>query len=283
MKFYIVIPAHNEADVIESTLVSLLEQTLKPKKIIVVDDNSTDQTFNKVTQLAKEHANLEVVKSNSNEQQHLPGAKVVRAFNAGLAYLDQDYDVICKFDADLIFPNNYVQTLSQIFIQNPKCGIAGGFCYIQKGGQWVLENLTNRDHIRGALKAYRKSCFDQINGLTLAMGWDTIDEIKAKYNGWQVVTDQSLIVKHLKPTGITYGKKSKYNQGIAFYRMRYRPLLTFLAAIKLAWRKKSSMYFINCIIGFCKALINKPSFLLSKEEGKFMRKMRFNSLKKQLI
>ncbi len=283
MNFYIVIPAHNEADVIEGTLVSLLEQTLPPKKVIVIDDNSTDQTFNKITELAQKYSNLAVIKNNHEEQEHLPGAKVIRAFNVGLRELDQGYDVLCKFDADLIFPDNYLETLAQIFTQNPNCGIAGGFCYIQKEGEWKLENLTNKDHIRGALKAYRKDCFKDIGGLKLAMGWDTVDEIKAKYNDWKVITDEALVVKHLKPTGITYGKKSKYNQGIAFYCMRYRPLLTLLAALKLAWRKKSALYFLNCIIGFSKATFNKPAFLLNAEEGKFMRRMRYKALKNQLF
>jgi hypothetical protein len=26
---------------------------------------------------------------------------------------------------------------------------------ISKNGEWILENLTDKDHIRGALKAYR--------------------------------------------------------------------------------------------------------------------------------
>ena len=42
MNFYIIIPAHNEASSISLTLDSLLKQTLLPKKIVVVNDNSTD-------------------------------------------------------------------------------------------------------------------------------------------------------------------------------------------------------------------------------------------------
>ncbi len=282
MKIYIVIPAHNEADVIERTLASLLEQTLPAKKIIVVDDNSTDQTYNKVVVLAKTHPSVSIIKNTTTDQQHLPGAKVVRAFNKAITQLDQEYDLICKFDADLIFPENYLATIAKAFNTNPKCGIAGGFCYIEKDKAWVLENLTNQDHIRGALKAYRKACFTAIGGLTPAMGWDTIDEIKAKYNAWEVITDPSLKVKHLKPTGTTYGKKSKYNQGIAFYQMRYRPLLTFLAALKLGWRKKSALYFINCCLGFGKASLQNKPFLLTKLEGKFMRRLRYKAIKNKL-
>ena len=44
MKYYIVIPAHNEERFIKQTLDSLVSQTTLPSKVIVVDDNSTDAT-----------------------------------------------------------------------------------------------------------------------------------------------------------------------------------------------------------------------------------------------
>jgi hypothetical protein len=34
--------------------------------------------------------------------------------------------------------------------------MAGGFAYIEKNGEWILENLTDKDHIRGALKRTAK-------------------------------------------------------------------------------------------------------------------------------
>ena len=42
MNFYIVIPAHNEEKNIAQTLQSIVNQKLKPKKLVVVNDNSSD-------------------------------------------------------------------------------------------------------------------------------------------------------------------------------------------------------------------------------------------------
>ena len=95
--------------------------------------------------------------------------------------IDDNYDIIVKVDADLIFPKNYFETIIKHFESDDRIGMAGGFCYIEKNENWVLENLTDKDHIRGALKAYRKETFKQIGGLKPQMGWDTVDELLCKF------------------------------------------------------------------------------------------------------
>ena len=207
LNFYIIIPAHNEEDCITQTLESLANQTLLPKQVVVVNDNSTDGTKAIIENYISRYSWIQIINSTSSNQ-HLPGSKIINAFYKGYETLDEDYDVICKFDADLIFPENYLETLSMHYNSNSKLGMVSGFCYIKKNENWVLENLTRKDHIRGALKAYKKECFLQIGKLKSSMGWDTVDELLAKYYGWQLLTDESLHVKHLKPTGISYNKAS---------------------------------------------------------------------------
>ncbi|MBP2830987.1 glycosyltransferase family 2 protein [Aquimarina sp. U1-2] len=277
MNIYIVIPAHNEERYISQTLASLVSQTLLPKKIVVVNDHSTDQTAKIIQQFSEQYRFITQVKTVST-QDHMPGSKVIHAFYQGFATLDEHYDIICKFDADLIFPSNYLEQIAKHFKHNPKLGMAGGFCYIKNKDTWILENLTRKDHIRGALKAYRKACFKTINGLKPAMGWDTIDELLAQYHHWQIKTDESLHVKHLKPTGNTYNSKAKYQQGEAFYRMRYGFWLTLIASVKLAVLKKRLHLLFDYMHGFFKAKKSKRSFLVSQQEGKFIRKLRWNTI-----
>ena len=277
MDFYIIIPAHNEADSIGLTLHSMVNQSLKPKRIVVVNDNSTDNTQSIVEGYSQKHINISLV-NNKSTNEHLPGSKIINAFYKGLDTLDANYDVICKFDADLIFPENYLETLSIHFKNNTTLGMAAGFCYIEKNGKWVLENLTNKDHIRGALKAYKKECFLEIGQLKPSMGWDTVDELLAKYYGWDILTDESLQVKHLKPTGISYNKASKYLQGEAMYKMRYGFTITLISAMKLAYKKGSFNLFKDYMAGFFKAKKEKVSFLVSENEGQFIRNLRWKGM-----
>lgn len=281
MDFYIIIPAHNEEDYIGKTLQSLVEQTLLPKQVVVVNDNSTDKTENIVKDFVSKYNWISLVNITSSDK-HLPGSKIIHAFNKGLETLDDNFDIICKFDADLIFPRDYLEVISNHFKANKQLGMASGFCYIEKHGEWILENLTNKDHIRGALKAYKKECFEQIGQLKPSMGWDTVDELLAKYHGWNILTDKTLRVKHLKPTGKSYNKASKYLQGEAMYKMRYGFWITFISAVKLANKKGSFRLFKDYMRGYFKAKSNKVEFLVSKDEGKFIRKLRWKGIYNKL-
>jgi len=282
MDYYIVIPAHNEEAFIALTLESLISQTILPKKVVVVNDNSTDKTAEIVTTFAKENPFITLVNKTS-EAIHLPGSKVIQAFHKGFETLDENYDVIVKLDADLILPNNYFETVLNIFEEDATIGMAGGFAYIEKNGQWILENLTDKDHIRGAFKAYRKACFQQIGNLKPAMGWDTVDELLSKFYGWKVVTDSSLIVKHLKPTGANYNKTARYKQGEAFYTLGYGFLITSIASAKLAMMKKKPLLFLDYIKGFVKAKSAKTPLLVTPEQAKFIRKYRLQKMKEKLF
>lgn len=282
LNFYIIIPAHNEQSSIGLTLDSLANQTLTPKKIIVVNDNSTDNTQDIVEGYTSKYPWIHLVNSISSNE-HLPGSKIINAFYKGFETLDDDYDVICKFDSDLIFPLNYLKQIASHFKTDQRLGMVAGFCYIEKNNEWVLENLTRKDHIRGALKAYRKQCFLEIGKLKTSMGWDTVDELLAKFYGWKILTDESLHVKHLKPTGASYNKASKYLQGEAMYKMRYGILITFISALKLAYKKKSFSLFKDYLAGYFKAKKNKIDFLVTKNEGKFIRNLRWKGMLKKII
>jgi glycosyltransferase involved in cell wall biosynthesis len=282
MNYYIIIPSYNEEKFISLTLQSLVEQTILPDKVVVVNDNSTDKTTEIVLTFSKVYPSISLVNKTSAAI-HLPGSKVIQAFQKGLETVDENYDFIVKADADLIFPINYFETIIKHFKSDEKIGMVGGFAYIEKNGDWILENLTDKDHIRGAFKAYRKECFRQIGGLKPAMGWDTVDELLCKFYNWKVVTDETLKVKHLKPTGANYNKAARYKQGEAFYSLGYGFLITSIASLKLALRKGKPFLFIDYLHGFWKAKAAKKELLVTDEQAKFIRDYRWKKMKEKLF
>lgn len=282
MKYYIIIPAYNEEVFMALTLQSLVDQTVQPTKVIVVNDNSTDSTAEIITEFSQKHPWIQLVNKQSSAV-HLPGSKVIQAFQEGEKHIDENYDILVKIDADLIFPSNYFETIIRHFQTDERIGMVGGFCYIEKNGEFVLENLTDKDHIRGALKAYRKAAFKQIGGLKPAMGWDTVDELLCKFYNWKVVTDQSLHVKHLKPTGANYNKAARYKQGESFYTLGYGFFITLISSAKLAMMKKSPLLFLDYIQGFLKAKKHKTPLLVTAEQAQFIRKYRLQKMKQKLF
>ena len=277
MKIYIVIPAHNEEDYITKTLESLVNQQLKPAQLVVVNDNSTDRTAEIVNDLTQQYAWIQQVHKKSSEE-HLPGAKIVEAFYEGYGVLDEDYDIICKYDADMVFEPNYLLKLSQHFKENNRLGMAAGQCYIKKGNQWAVENLNKEDHIRGSLKAYRKSCFLEMGKIAISIGWDTLDELMAQYHGWELKVDPTLKVKHLKPTGFKYSPGAARLQGVATYRMRLGLILTLIIGLKRAWVKREARIFFSYIKGFLEAKRKGIPFIVDPKQGKFLRNFRWKGI-----
>lgn len=284
MKYVVIIPAYNEAQYIRNTLESIAVQSILPNLVIVVNDNSTDETSAIVKQFSQHYSWLYSVNKDS-QQIHLPGSKVIQAFNFGLNSIKDldDFDIIVKLDADLVLPKEYFEEVLNEFYQNKQVGMVGGVAVIKKNNQWIVENLTDKDHIRGAFKAYRKDCFNQIGGLRPAMGWDTVDELLCRYYNWQIIVRQDLQIKHLKPTGAKYDKTARYKQGEAFYSLHYGFLLTIIASAKLAFMKKRPLLLLDYLIGFLKAKQQKKPYLVNSQQGAFIRKFRWQKIKSKLI
>lgn len=283
MNYYIIIPAHNEEAFIANALQSIIKQTLQPKKVVIVNDNSTDGTENIIDEYV--NSSKIFVKLNSESSQgHMPGSKVVSAFNKGLELVNEDYDFIVKLDADLILPNNYFETISEIFKNNQKVGISGGFIYEKNSkGDWQLNHPMSKRHVRGAFKAYSKQCFKAIGGLRPAMGWDTLDELLAQYHGYEISTIEELKVKHLRPTGNAYNPKAKLLQGKAMYGMGYGLSLTAIASFKMAFKQRKFNTFIDNMRGYFSARKLRMPLLVTKEESIFIRNYRWKGITNKIM
>lgn len=280
MDISIVIPVFNEAIFLEKSLTSLLSQTYLPKEVVVVDDGSTDTSVIIAQKMAQQHSCLRVITSETSSS-HAPGQKVVRAFERGFAALTTDWDIICKFDADIDFPLHYLETLKNAFSNNSSLGMFSGLLTIKKDNAWVLESISNSYHVRGPIKAYSKTCFKAIGGLRPVLGWDTLDELLTLHNGFKVQTDSTLLAKHLRPTGSEYSIKAEKAKGALFYQLGYGLVLGFLASLKWSLQQKGS--FLGVLGGFLSAWISKKPKMVSRDEARFIRKYRWSAILRRLV
>ena len=283
MAYYVVIPAHNEAEFLPKTLQALAGQTLSPKKVVIVNDNSTDDTEKVIDAFIGKNPFF-IKRNRQSSAIHMPGSKVVNTFNYGLDILDDTYDFLVKMDADVVIPPDYFERIAEIFNNNPGVGIAGGFAYEQDtSGAWKRNHPMNTNHVRGAFKSYTSPCFKAIGGLKSAMGWDTVDELLAEFHGFRTYTDEGLKVRHLRPLGAAYNKRAKFLQGEAMYAMRYGLLITLVASLKMAVKLKKPRAFTDNLRGFLAAITNSKPFIVSVEEGRFIRKLRWKRIREKLF
>ena len=277
MKVCIIIPVFNEKDFIKKSVESLINQTIKPAEVIYVNDNSTDNSKNIIKNLISKCEWIRVI-DHKSVQEHVPGSKVIEAFNFGLKNLETQFDIICKFDGDIILPKNYIEKIIEIFNKKEKVGIAGGNLYILKNRKWVYENIAAKTHVRGPIKAYRAECFNDINALKSSIGWDTVDVLLAQKKGWLVYTDKDLIVKHLKPTGQKYSLNSKMLQGESLYKMRFGFILSILSLLKSSLNNYSISRLFFGLMGYFVSFLKQKKFIVTEQEGVFIRSFRWKMI-----
>ena len=275
MKYVIVMPAFNESQRIGDTLQSLTRQTMQPRQLIVVIDNSTDNTAQVVESFAHSYPWIRLL-HHLSQPSHAPGAKVVRAFDAGFKTIQEDFDFVVKMDADLELPPEYFERVSRLFDRDARVGIAGGIYLIENNGQWVQESYADLDHVKGPCKAYRKACFEAIGGLRESVGWDSVDEMLALYHGWKVRTDGQLQVKHLRHRGTETGLvRVMVKIGHSFYRMRYGLFIALISAGKAGLLNRPYVISgIAVLFGFLQAWARRDRFIVDPAEGRFIRRYR---------
>ncbi|AZB08432.1 glycosyltransferase family 2 protein [Chryseobacterium sp. G0162] len=282
MRFLIIIPAHNEEQNLSFTLDSLQQQSSKDFKVVVVNDGSTDGTSDVIRKYTAPDSRFETI--NLQKSEHQPGSKVVHAFKKGLQTQSvDDFHIICKFDADIILPENYLETVEKAFNNNPEYGLVGGLLYVEKDGNWVYEGNSNKHHVRGPMKAYRKECFVQMGGLRETLGWDNIDSILLEHLGWKEVVLPELHVKLIKVKGADYTIRPADYYGRYFYFLGLNRFLAYIASLKEAMKSKSPSFFFDIVKSYegCKA--KKLELKISKEEQKAVNDQRWKMLKKKWL
>lgn len=282
MKFLIIIPAHNEENNLPFTLDALLHQSHTDFKIVIVNDGSADGTPKVIRKYTDTDSRFTAV--HLEKSAHQPGSKVVNAFKNGLQTQDmQAFDIICKFDADIILPENYLETLKDAFQTNPEYGLIGGLLYVEKGGQWVYEGNSNKHHVRGPVKAYRKECFIQMKGIRETLGWDNIDAILLENLGWKEVVLPELHVRLIKVKGSDYTIRPADYYGRYFYFLGLNRFLAYIAASKEAMKSRSANFLMDIIKSYESCRSKKLELKVSKEEQIIINSQRWNMLKKKWL
>lgn len=273
--YIIVSPVKDEERYLESTLDSVLSQTVKPNLWVLVDDGSRDNTPKILASYASRCSWIKVVRVDRDAERR-PSNAEIRAFQTGFETIQHlDYSYIVKLDCDLALPPTYFEDILARFRTDEQLGIASGV-YLEKSkeGQWLPVKMPWY-HASGASKVVRKECFEQIGGFTKFRIWDTADEVRAQMAGWHTRHFEDLQFRHLKYEGSGIGfMKTNALHGEIYYLCGGDP---FFFLLKAAHRTITGKPFLlggfAMIWGYLKAWSSGRGILFSEAEAKFYRRM----------
>lgn len=248
-KYVVITPAHNEQDYIVYAIQSILSQTLKPLRWVIVNDGSTDRTKDIVESYLNKHEFIKLVNLERDGGRNF-GRKAT-AFGRGVNELqDIDYDYIGNLDADILLEPDYFRNIIKKFDAEPTLGIGGGIVYTKVGNKFITSDKT-LDSVGGAVQLFRKQCFEAAGGYIPLQygGIDAAAEIMAKMLGWKVKKFPMYKVFEQRRTGSADISlfRSRVREGHRFYSLGYDHLFFSLRCI---YRAKDRPFIIGSLAAF---------------------------------
>jgi len=280
-RYLLISPCRDEAAYMRQTLESIIAQSVRPTKWVVVDDGSTDDSLRILVSYAARYDWISVVQRPDRGRRSV-GPGVIDAFYAGYNTIEpDDYEFLCKLDLDLRLPPRYFETLIRRMQANVNLGTCSGKSYIEEGGRLLFERHSD-DTSLGMTKFYRVVCFKEIGGFVREVMWDGIDCHLCRMKGWIACSwdEPDLRFVHLRPMGSSqqsvYAGRMRHGFGQYFMgtgflyilasavsRINQRPYL--LGSLAMLWGWLSS------------ALQRKPRFA-DMEFRKFLRRYQWRVL-----
>jgi biofilm PGA synthesis N-glycosyltransferase PgaC len=198
--YVLITPARNEAQFIEQTLQSMVAQTYRPLKWVIVSDGSTDGTDDIVRRYTADHPWIELLRMPERAERHFAGK--VHAFDAGYARVkDLHPDVVGNLDADVSFAPEHFEFLVAKFAEDAQFGVVGA--PFREGSFQYDYRFSNIENVWGGCQLFRRECFEQIGGYLPLKGGsiDHVAVLSARMKGWKTRTFPEKVCIHHRVMG----------------------------------------------------------------------------------
>jgi len=272
LRYALVTPARNEAENIERLIQSVVAQTARPVKWVIVSDGSTDGTDDIVRKHAARHAWIELERRPERAERHF--AAKVEAFNAGYARLKGvDYDLVGSMDADISFDPDFFAFLLGKFAEDPKLGL-GGAPFKEDGLEYDFR-FSSVEHVSGALQLFRRECFEQIGGYIPIKGGgiDVVAVWSARARGWHTRTHTEKFYRHHRKMGTAKDSlwRVKFKDGRKDYALGVHPLWE---VFRTAYQMTKRPFLVGGMalgFGYVLSMVTRPERPIPDELMRFRR------------
>jgi biofilm PGA synthesis N-glycosyltransferase PgaC len=281
-RYILVTPARNEAQFIELTIRSVVAQTARPLKWVIVSDGSTDGTDQIVKKFASEYPWIELVRMQERRERDFAGK--VHAFNAGFARMrDLQYEVIVSLDADISFDSTYFSFLLGKLVTDSTLGLVGT-PFQEASGQTYDYRFVSIEHVSGACQVFRRECFEAIGGYLPVKGGsiDHIAVISARMNGWKTRTFTEKVCLHHREMGTAQRSvlTSRFKLGVKDYAVGNHPLWEVFRAARQMTVPPFAIGGLALATGYFWALLRHMKRPVSRDLMDFHRREQLRRLKK---
>ncbi|MGD8808964.1 MAG: glycosyltransferase family 2 protein [Gammaproteobacteria bacterium] len=287
LSYALITPARNEADLIEGVLKSVIAQTFRPVKWVIVSDGSDDGTDEIVLRYAEGRDWIELLRLPEHRERNF--AAKATAIDAGLERLKGiDYDIVGNLDADVTFGADYFSYLIGKFEELPQLGVAGTH-YTERDGRFhsFHNSRMSADHVNGAVQMFRRECFEQVGGYTPIRGGgiDWVAVTTARMKGWMTRSFGDQIFEHHRPIGTaeTNSIGSRFHYGRKDYFLGGHPLWQLARAGFQMVRKPYVIGGLALFCGYWWSWLTGVERPISKELMQFHRAEQLERLKKMLF
>jgi biofilm PGA synthesis N-glycosyltransferase PgaC len=273
-RYVLITPARNEAQFIELTLRSVIAQTTRPLKWIIVSDGSTDGTDEIVRRYTHVHDWIELIRTPERSERHFAGK--VHAFNAGYVRTrNLEFEVIVSLDGDISFDENYFSFLLTKLDEDPTLGLVG--TPFEDGAHGTYDyRFVNIEHVSGACQTFRRKCFEEIGGYVPVKGGciDHIAVISARMKGWKTRTFTERVCLHHRPMGTAQQSflMARFKNGQKDYAMGNHPLWELSRALYQLRKKPLLLGGTALLLGYLSATVRGDQRPVTAELVSFVRR-----------
>jgi biofilm PGA synthesis N-glycosyltransferase PgaC len=279
--YVLITPARNEATFIETTILSVIKQTVLPLKWVIVNDGSTDATSSIVRPYLADHRWIELVDLPVRRERNF--AAKVYAFNAGQERVkDLEYEIIGNLDADVSLDEDHFEFLLDEFRKDSCLGVAGTI-FEEQGYSSETDSFEGRNHVSGQCQIFRRSCFEEIGGYRAnkAGGIDWMAVTTARMMGWTTRSFREKSFFHHRTMGTAERGRlaSSFSYGEKDYYLGGHPVWEIF---RVAYRMTKRPYLLDGVAlgsGYLWALLRRPERPVSDELMRFHRKEQMQKLR----
>ena len=281
--YILITPIKNEEKNINELINSIVNQTILPVLWVIINDYSTDNSYMHISEAEYKYSWIRCIKPANERKERDLGLHLPKVMQEGFDFAYKTcmsenipFGFAGNVDGDIRPNTNYFECLIKEFEINLRLGIASGTPVIICEGEQIRPK--NADIPSGGAMLLNKKCFEICGGIPQSYSYDSVLNVKARLNGWEV--KRFHFAEHYSTryaTGADGNWKRYVTLGKSHYYIGYNPLLAILKGIQFIL-KYPHMRGIAYIYGYMRDMLTLKKKIPDKDVQRYFRYNKFKEI-----